>query len=568
MSKTTHTKRRSGLDIMAHLVVFVAPLIGVMGITVVMGVLGFLCAIFITVFGAVGIVQVLGIPLPPFTELSSIIYILVALALLRGILRYLEQYSGHFIAFKLLALIRDKVYKALRRLAPAKLDGKRAGRLISIITADIELLEVFYAHTIAPIIIAIITSAIMICIIGYFSLPLALIAFVAYATIGFVIPYLTSGRTREAGREYRENMSDINSAFLESLYGMRELLLFNEGAKRQQLMDAKSERASSSVRALKHHQGVVRALTESAILGFSMVMLFTGVYLVMQHALGFRGFFISLICLMSSFGPVVALSNLSNSLLLTFASGERVLDLINEPELIAPVVDGKDITDTNIAVKDISFSYDGQTRILHDMSMDIAAGKVIGIYGKSGSGKSTLLKLLMRFYDVDSGEIDFGRDNIKDINTASLRENISYVTQTTYIFNASILENLRVAKRNATMEEIRQACKKANIHDFIESLPHGYNSEAGELGDMLSGGEQQRIGLARAFLHNSRIILLDEPTSNLDSLNEGIILNSLKNLKSNSDNKGGEKSIILVSHRLSTLSICDRIYRFESERES
>lgn len=558
-SKISNHTRRSGIEIMTKLITLIDPLKAIILITISMGILGFLVAIFITVLGAVGISVIIDRAFLPI-DLNLTIYLLISFAIARGILRYLEQYSGHFIAFKILALLRDKVYKALRRLCPTKLDKKTSGKLISVITADVEQLEVFYAHTIAPIIIGILTSLIMVGIIYTLSPILAIIALVSYFIVGFVIPYTTSKNFREYGRIYREDVGDINTAFLENLYGMREIISFNNMSQRQMLLDRLSSKAHIIVKKLKEHQGKTKALSETAILISSMIMLFTGIFLVHNELLSFEAFLVAIVCLMSSYGPTIALSNLSNNLLQTFASGERVLDLLEEPVEIEEKMNGVDIIDYDIQIKNIDFSYDKE-KILDHISLDIKKNQIIGIIGKSGIGKSTLLKLLMRFYDVDGGEILFGNQSIKDINTNSLRNNISYVTQDTFLFNRTIEENLRVAKRHATMEEIIDACKKASIHEFIMTLPDQYQSQVGELGDMLSGGEQQRLGLARAFLHNSKIVLLDEPTSNLDSLNESIILNSLKN-------HSKDKTIILVSHRKSTLSICDTVYYFEQGRLS
>lgn len=555
-SQFTSTKR-NGLNIMISLLKFVAPLMPIMIITISMGIIGFLAAIFVTVFGSVGIATILGDSASNhWHSLQPIITLLVIFAVSRGILRYLEQYSGHFIAFKLLALIRDQVYQALRRLAPAKLDTKSSGTLISIITSDVELLEVFYAHTIAPIAIGVLTSLIMTAIIAHFSPIQALIALTGYIVIGFVIPYFTAKASRDFGRKYRENVGDINSAFLESLYGMREIILFGQADNRQKLMDEKSKIANKSVEKIKEHQGLTKALTETAVLFFSMLMLFSGVYLNMAGQLSFTGFLVSLVCLMSSFGPVVTLSNLSNNLLQTFASGERVLDLIEEKPLIPEKSDGLNLGSFDIDIENMSFAYNTEN-VLENFNLKIPQGSVFGIEGKSGSGKSTLLKLIMRFYDAQQGKVLIGAMPVKDVNTNSLRQHIAYVTQDTYLFNSTIEENLRIAKRDATIEEIMEACRKASIHDFIVSLPGGYQSKVGELGEMLSGGEQQRLGIARAFLHHSEILLLDEPTSNLDSLNESIILWSLKEHRKNN-------TILLVSHRHSTLSICDHIYKFQT----
>lgn len=570
MTSNNQTKK-SGFAVMRQLLKLVSPFALIMMITISMGILGFLTAIGITVVGAIGILNQLDLQiLPLFNELKAIYITLIIFAIARGILRYLEQSSGHYIAFKLLAFVRDKVFKALRKLAPSKLDEKDNGQLIALITSDIELLEVFYAHTIAPIVIAILTCTIMLSIIAYYSIPMAFVALMAYITIGYIIPYFTAKSAREAGRIYREKVGDLNQYFLESLRGMREIILFDEGKARHDEIQRKSAIADQSVEKIKAHEGITKAITETALLSFSALMLFVGIILCQNSNLNFDGFFVSLICLMSSYGPVVALSNLSNNLLQTLASGERVLALLEEIPTVSAVTNGKDITSTSIKVENLSFAYKDSSsdssalkdvHILKDLSLDFKKGQIIGISGKSGCGKSTLLKLIMHFYEAQNGKISIGGTNVNNINTSSLRQNMAYVTQDTYLFDSTLEENLRIAKRDATTEELIEACKKANLYDFIQTLPNGFKTKVGELGDSLSGGERQRIGIARAFLHDSPIILLDEPTSNLDSLNESIILNALKA-------HSKDKTIILVSHRQSTMSIADQIYYMEERRAS
>ncbi|OOB80148.1 MAG: ABC transporter ATP-binding protein [Epulopiscium sp. Nuni2H_MBin003] len=544
---------RNGLKIMLKLLALVKPFTGIMLVTITMGILGFLSAIFITVFGAYGILN----GLYPHNALQSdsfrIICIwLVVLSISRGILRYLEQSSGHYIAFKLLAFIRDKVFRILRILAPSKTDSKENGQVMALLTSDIELLEVFYAHTIAPIIIAVTTSIIMCVLISQYSIILAFVALMAYLSIGAIIPYCTAKHVRESGRKYRADVGELNQYFLESLRGMQEVLLFDIASDREFGILERSKMLDTSHAKIRAHEGISKAITESVLLGFSTIMLFTGVILMNNGIIQFDGLLISIIMLMSSYGPVVALSNLSNNLLQTLASGERVLDLLEEEPIIQEVVNGSMIDSFNIKAQDVNFSYNVQP-ILDNISLEIASGKILGICGPSGCGKSTLLKLLMQFYSVQSGNLLIGSQNVSDITTADLRKNISFVTQDTYLFDQTIAENLRVAKQDATELELVEACKKASIYDFILTLPEGFNSKVGELGDSLSGGEKQRIGIARAFLHDSPIILLDEPTSNLDSLNESIILNALRN-------SAHEKTIIIVSHRHSTMSVADVVH--------
>ena len=544
---------RNGLKVMYKLIGLVLPLLHVMVAAITMGVIGFLTAIFIIVLGGVGLLNILGFATA--LSLKQVIIGIVICAVLRGILRYAEQGSNHYIAFKLLALIRHKVFVKLRKLAPAKLEGKDKGNLISIITTDTELLEVFYAHTISPIIIAFITSVIMTIFIGRYNIFLGVIALVAYFIVGVIIPVWSSNQGDETGQQYRDEMGDLNSYFLSSVRGINDIIQYGVGKERLDEINRRTDELETKQKLLLKQEGSNRAVTDTAILLCSMAMLFAGCILYTKGEVNFIQVIIPLIALMSSFGPVVAISNLSNNLFHTIAAGNRVLDLLEEEPAVEEV-NGNDVTEfADMKLKNVSFSYDEEV-ILEDFNMDIKQNEIIGIYGKSGCGKSTLLKLLMRFWEVDNGSITIGGKNINEINTSDLRKMQSFVTQDTYLFNDTIANNIGIAKENATMEEIIAAAKKASIHDFIMSLPNGYDSKVGELGGNLSGGEKQRIGIARAFLHDAPMILLDEPTSNLDSLNEGIILKSLMESKEN-------KTIIIVSHRKSTMNIADVVLDVE-----
>ena len=551
--------RKNGFVVMGHLLKLVTPLAHIMAFTITMGTLGFLAAIFIMVLGAMGLVNLLNFD--THLSFSGILTALIVLAVARGALRYLEQMSGHYIAFKLLALLRDKVFSSLRRLAFVKLQDKQAGQLVSLVTNDIELLEVFYAHTIAPIMIAFFTSAILLLVFGHLSGWFVVVALAAYLTVGVILPIITTKLAREDGRRYRELVGEMNDFFLDSVRGMKEIQLFGYAQQRLAEIQQRSQKIDTAFERIKDQEAKVRVYTEVAVSAFNIIMLFTGLILFSLDKIDFSAFLIGVILLMSSYGPVIALSNLSSNLLQTLASGERVLSLLaEEPELkdVESAVDLKDVS--RIDVENISFAY-GEEQILSDVSLSVKKGEILGIHGRSGSGKSTLLKLLMRFYDPKSGSIKINGETLPNINTRSLRDNMAYITQQTYIFNETIEENIRLACRDATLEEIMEAAKKASIHDFILSLPEGYQTKMTELGGNLSDGEKQRIGITRAFLHNAPIILLDEPTSNLDSLNEAMILKSLLNVKA-------EKLIILVSHRQSTMAICDQVIGIENGRMS
>ena len=551
--------RKNGFVVMGHLLKLVTPLAHIMAFTITMGTLGFLAAIFIMVLGAMGLVNLLNFD--THLSFSGILTALIVLAVARGALRYLEQMSGHYIAFKLLALLRDKVFSSLRRLAFVKLQDKQAGQLVSLVTNDIELLEVFYAHTIAPIMIAFFTSAILLLVFGHLSGWFVVVALAAYLTVGVILPIITTKLAREDGRRYRELVGEMNDFFLDSVRGMKEIQLFGYAQQRLAEIQQRSQKIDTAFERIKDQEAKVRVYTEVAVSAFNIIMLFTGLILFSLDKIDFSAFLIGVILLMSSYGPVITLSNLSSNLLQTLASGERVLSLLAEEPELKDVESAVDLSNVSrIDVENVNFAY-GEEQILSDVSLSVKKGEILGIHGRSGSGKSTLLKLLMRFYDPKSGSIKINGETLPNINTRSLRDNMAYITQQTYIFNETIEENIRLARRDATLDEIMEAAKKASIHDFILSLPEGYQTKMTELGGNLSDGEKQRIGIARAFLHNAPIILLDEPTSNLDSLNEAMILKSLLNVKA-------EKLIILVSHRQSTMAICDQVIGIENGRMS
>ena len=547
-------KKRSNLMVMLKLIGLVKPLTGYMLLAILMGLVGHLCAAFITVLGGYAVLNYLGFELP--LTLTAAFILLGVFALVRGLLRYAEQACNHFIAFKLLALIRDKVFISLRRLSPAKLEGRNKGDLISVITADIELLEVFYAHTISPAAIAALFTGAMCLFMGYFHPLMAAIALLAYLTIGVIVPIIVSKANGGAGMEFRQSSGELSGYVLDSLRGLSQTIQYRQGTKRLHEMNRRTEALSSSEKKMKSIAGYNMAITSTLILLFSLTMLLSSVWLYINGQLDFTGVLIPTLAIMSSFGPAVALANLGSTLQNTFAAGNRVIDILEEKPLVEDVAGKGEVAFNGAAAKNVSFAYGDET-ILEDVSLDIPKDGIIGIVGKSGSGKSTLLKLLMRFWQVGKGTINISDRNINEINTVNLRDIESFVTQETHLFHDSISNNIRIAKLNADQSEIEEACKKAAVHDFIMSLPKGYDTPVGELGDTLSGGERQRIGLARAFLHDAPLMLLDEPTSNLDSLNEAIILKSL-------DEKRDGKTVVLVSHRESTMRVADKVYSVEA----
>ncbi|MFB5761656.1 amino acid ABC transporter ATP-binding/permease protein [Paenibacillus medicaginis] len=545
--------RRSGLNIMARLMVLLGPLVPIMLVTIIFGVLGFLAAIAIPILG--GYLLLYGMGMDQSLNPGLITGAVAVCAILRGLLRYGEQISGHYIAFKLLAVLRDKVFQTLRRLAPAKLEGRDKGNLIAIITSDIELLEVFYAHTIAPVVIGVITSLIMTIFIAAYSGTLACIAAAAYITVGLIIPIVTSRIGKRQGMEYRDSFGVLSSYFLDSLSGLKEVIQYGCGKQRLSTISEMTHELEGKQKSLKKHEGVTRALSEAAVLGFSFVLLLAGLHLQTAGQISYSGVLIPTIALFSSFGPVIALSQLSNNLLQTFASGERLLRLLDEQETVEEVTTGSHPKFTGAGWDNISFAYDGGA-VLEGISIPVTRGRILGITGRSGSGKSTLLKLLMRFYDPQTGSVQISGQDIRVINTAALRGLQSYVTQDTFLFNDTIEANIRIGRADASPELVEAAARKASVHEFIMSLPEGYRTKVGELGGRLSGGEKQRIGLARAFIRQSPLMLLDEPTSNLDGFNEAIILKAL-------DQEREGRTIVLISHRESTMNIADEVYHIK-----
>lgn len=550
--------KRSGITVMAKLIGLVKPLTGYMILAVLMGLIGHLCASMITIFGGLAVLAMLGMETP--FSLTGIFGSVLLFAVFRGFLRYAEQSCNHFIAFKLLALIRDKVFGALRKLCPAKLEGKDKGNLISVITSDIELLEVFYAHTISPAVIAFLFTVIMCVLIGSYHVILGVLALLAYVTVGVLIPVVVSKLSKDTGLEFRNRSGELSAFVLDSLRGLSEILQYGNGEKRLEQMTERTESLSGIEKKMKQLTASNTAVTNGMILIFDLAMLFVSATLMQKQMVDFSGVLIPTIALMSSFGPAVALANLGSTLQNTFAAGNRVLDILEETPLAEEIAGQDSIEFHGASAENVTFAYQEEV-ILQDVSLDIPKGKILGIMGKSGCGKSTFLKLLMRFWKVSEGHVRISDTDMESINTSNLRDMESFMTQETHLFHDSIKNNLRIAKLDATEEELIEACKKASIHEFILSLPKGYESSVGELGDTLSGGERQRIGLARAFLHDAPLILLDEPTSNLDSLNEGVILKSLKEA-------GTEKTIVLVSHRQSTMRIADLVCDMEQQNRA
>lgn len=558
MSDRRQKRKPSKVITLLKMLGLVKPLAGYMVLAVIAGTFAYLAVQFIPVLGGYAILNGLGLDVP--LSLRAIWILLPVMALARAILRFTEQRLNHYIAFTLLAIIRDRVFGALRRLCPAKLEGRDKGELVSLITSDVELLEVFYAHTISPICIAIVVESVMCIYIASFHRGLGLLALAAYLSIGILVPLIISGISGNMGERVRKHSADLASCILENIRGLDETIQFDGSDSRLAAMRKESKTLLWHQSALNRMTGLNLAIANTAILFFDVLMAAAAGWLYMSGKVGFDGFILPVLALMSSFGPVSALAGLGTTLQNTVASADRVLAIVEEEPETEEITGMPEVNFHGAQCRKVSFRYGKGAPVLRNFSLSIHENQIIGIVGESGCGKSTLLKLLMRFWAVNKGRIDITdipegsavpRDvDIGEINTSNLRDLESYMTQDTQMFKDTIANNIRIAKLDASDEEIEEACRKASLHDWIMTLPDGYETNVGELGDTLSGGERQRIGLARAFLHDAPFILLDEPTSNLDSLNEAVILKALKD-----EAKG--KTVVLVSHRKSTMRVAD-----------
>lgn len=573
-SGSDHT-RRSAPSIMWRMMGLMRPLAGWLVLAVALGSIGMLTAAFVPAFGAFGLMAALGHNALGLGLVAACAACAVC-GITRGPLHYGEQLCNHYIAFRLLAHIRDLVFGALRQLAPAKLEGRGKGELVSLVTSDIELLEVFYAHTISPIAIALVCTAVFEGFLLAVSPELAGIALVAYAVLGVLLPLVSAKACGTTGRQSREGAGKLGAFVLDSLRGASETIQFAGGADRSRALGELTEQVGAVDARLKRRQAASEA-ADALILVANLVMLGRALQLVAAGTIDFAAAFVAVFTFVSSFGSVMAVSRLGASLQETLASGARVLDLLDEQPQCAEVTDGQNVEFAGAAAEHVSFSYVGgagaddagqaagetaASLILDDVTCTFAPGTMTCIMGRSGSGKSTLLKLLMRFWDPTAGAITVSGVDARRINTASLRSHEAYMTQDTHLFCGTVRENLLVARADATDAELLDACQSASLTALIDRLPQGLDTPVAELGDSLSGGERQRIGLARIFLNDAPFILLDEPTSALDALNEAAVMQAVDELK----RRG--KTIVLVSHRASTCAFADRSLSVEHERLS
>ena len=543
--------KRGKVRIMLELVKLTRPLLGVLACAVVLGVAGFLAAIGITVLATSALLDLEGQAHWIAAGVAAVAA--VACGVARGPLRYAEQLCNHYLAFRVLALVRDKVFAAMRRLAPAKLEGKEKGDLVSLVTADIELLEVFYAHTLSPAAIALAVSIIVLIFIGLQAPQLVGFAASGFICVGVVVPWRSSRYTATGGLELRQQVGKMNSFVLDSLRGLSETLQFGAQKQRARELDERMASLASTERKLKGRSANALAVSGAVVLALDVAMIALAMLFVMQGTLEFGRAVMAAGTFMASFGPLLAVAALGSTLQQTLAAGSRVLDLLEEAPQTPEVTDGVDVsTFEGMAMRGVSFAYRDK-KILSDIDVDIRPGRVVRIAGPSGMGKSTLLKLLMRFWDPQSGRVTISGLDLRDVNTASLRNQQGLMEQDTFLFATTIRENLLVAKADASDEELMAALEKAALRELVERLPQGLDTQLAELGDSLSGGERQRLGLARVFLQDAPLLLLDEPTSNLDALSEASVLKALQ------ENRG-DKTVVIVTHRASAGAIADDTY--------
>lgn len=486
----------------------------------------------------------------------------IGFGVMKGPMRYLEQYLNHNLAFHMLAETRHHIYFALERLSPAKLEEKKSGDLLSLMTADIETLEIFYAHTISPVFIAFFTLVTFFLVCGLLgNFVFAGIYVLFYVLIGVVMPWLSFKYIGNRGQLYRKDYSSFASFLMENLSSTWAITIAQKEKEKLQEVQSRSEEINKVSRELRW-RSYVMTRSNQFILGIASLVF---AILSIHHLISFPDSYLiplmGLLVLPGAFRPALALGALPGNLANTFASTERYLNLLDEKPLVEEQTKGKELQKIDsINFDQVSFTYPGEERaILDDVTLDLKAEGIIGIKGKSGSGKSTILKLLLRHRDVNEGKLLYDQTNIKDINSISLRKEISMMDQSTILFQETLRENMKEGKEDATDEEIIKAMEQAKISSLLTSLPKGLDTYLDSEKLTISTGEKQRLGLARILLRNPQIILLDEPTSNVDNTTEQELLKTFKELSKS-------KTLILVSHRPMTLTIADKVYDLKNGR--
>ncbi|MBF2464040.1 ABC transporter ATP-binding protein [Listeria welshimeri] len=521
---------------------FVKPLRWKMILAILLGIISNLSVILISLVGVYGIIAVISNEtLNPYKWLL----VMVGCGVIRGLARYAEQYLNHDIAFRLLAIIRARIFATLRKLGPARLSGKKSGDLITAITTDVEALEVFFAHTISPVFIALGTTIVTVGFLGTYHIWLALILLLGQVFVGVILPMVSYKRNKKIGTAYQKELVSLNQMAMENIASLQDIFQFNLGKERLTKLTNQGEKLNQQYQKRIHQGSDLQILSEWVVIGTATVILVLGSFWHLSVETVFIGTVLSL----SSFGSVLALNALGTALLTTFASGKRLYALTEEIPVVS--FDGSlELTDFESAKMDkVRFSHEGKQPILNGLSFTLSKGKWLGIGGESGSGKSTLVKLLMRYWDPD-GQVKLNERALPEMTEASLHRLEGVMEQTTFLFEDTISNNIRLGKKDASLEEVKEASRKAAIDKWIETLPEGYVTVIGGQSRDLSDGERQRIGLARLFLHNAPLLLLDEPTSNLDYINEQAILNTLR-----SEVQG--KTVLVISHRATTLDLAE-----------
>ncbi|EJO7006061.1 ABC transporter ATP-binding protein [Listeria monocytogenes] len=528
---------------------FVKPLRGKMILAILLGIISNLSVILISLIGAYGILAViLAQPLNPYKWL----FVMVGCGVLRGVARYLEQYLNHDIAFRLLAIIRERIFSTLRKLGPARLSGKKSGDLITAITSDVEALEVFFAHTISPVFIALGTTIATVGFLGMYDTGLALILLLGQILVGVVLPMISYKRNKKIGTAYQTEFVGLNQAVMENIASLQDIFQFKLGEARLANLTDRGEKLNKQYQKRLLQGSELQILGEWVLIGTATLILVLGSF----WQLPLETILIGTVLSLSSFGSVLALNALGTALLTTFASGKRLYALTEEKPVVTfngPL----ELTDFESAeLNKVCFSHDGKQAILSELSLDLPKGKWLGIGGESGSGKSTLVKLLMRYWDPD-GEVNLNNQPLPKITESSLHQMEGVMEQSTFLFEDTIGNNIRLGKKAATLDEVEEAARKAAIDKWIETLPEGYDTKIGGQARNLSDGERQRIGLARLFLHDAPLLLLDEPTSNLDYINEQAILNTLRS-------EIQDKTVLVISHRKTTLDLAEEQWLLEN----
>lgn len=521
---------------------FVKPLRWKMILAILLGIISNLSVILISLVGVYGIIAVISNEtLNPYKWLL----VMVGCGVIRGLARYAEQYLNHDIAFRLLAIIRARIFATLRKLGPARLSGKKSGDLITAITTDVEALEVFFAHTISPVFIALGTTIVTVGFLGTYHIWLALILLLGQVFVGVILPMVSYKRNKKIGTAYQKELVILNQMVMENIASLQDIFQFNLGKERLAKLTNQGEKLNQQYQKRIHQGSDLQILSEWVLIGTATIILVLGSFWHLSVETVFIGTVLSL----SSFGSVLALNALGTALLTTFASGKRLYALTEEIPVVS--FDGSlELTDFESAKMDkVRFSHEGKQPILNGLSFTLSKGKWLGIGGESGRGKSTLVKLLMRYWDPD-GQVKLNERALPEMTEASLLRLEGVMEQTTFLFEDTISNNIRLGKKDASLEEVKEASRKAAIDKWIETLPEGYVTVIGGQSRDLSDGERQRIGLARLFLHNAPLLLLDEPTSNLDYINEQAILNTLR-----SEVQG--KTVLVISHRATTLELAE-----------